>query len=437
MLTSGHNLPTRRMIGLPPGLMDSRHGPRRRFAPEAGTMTNRVVTRHQGPHRFRPPRSCIAGALCLTAAACVSLPGARPVEGLAHVQEHSWDSAPVPARTTVPATLDNGRLFVTLVFRRPDGSTRPALVWVNMGMGGLSVAPTLRDELGRDRSVSFSVGAVPVTMDAAAVLPATADDFAQQLGPMPVEAILPAGVLRLFRVTLDYAGPSLTLAQPSDTPAAGVAVPVRVNEGIGLISAEAEVDGHRYPVVIDAGAGYSWWRGNVVRGWLAAHPDWLRAIGAAGRSNQAMVDQAFEQEGTLVRVPVMALGPLRLHDVGLLGSGPAGSGVVGPLIGRLFWNAWEKGAPGPVAGWLGGNVLSRYRITVDYRNRVTYWEQTAPPHLDELDAVGLSLVHTPTQYRVGGPTAFTQSTCGGDHALIPWSIFGSGECVGQSRRRAW
>jgi len=34
-------------------------------------------------------------------------------------------------------------------------------------------------------------------------------------------------------------------------------------------------------------------------------------------------------------------------------------------------------------------------------------------------------------------TAFTQSTCGGDHALIPWSIFGSGECVGQSRRRAW
>jgi len=35
------------------------------------------------------------------------------------------------------------------------------------------------------------------------------------------------------------------------------------------------------------------------------------------------------------------------------------------------------------------------------------------------------------------PTAFTQSTCGGDHALIPWSICGLGKCVGQSRRCAW
>ena len=38
---------------------------------------------------------------------------------------------------------------------------------------------------------------------------------------------------------------------------------------------------------------------------------------------------------------------------------------------------------------------------------------------------------------VAEPTAFTQFTCGGDQALIPWSIFGSGECVGYSRRRAW
>lgn len=336
--------------------------------------------------------------MCLGLAGCITLPGSRPVEGLVHVQQRSAAGASIPALTTIPATLDDGRLFVMLVFRRPDGSARPALAWVNMGMGGLSLTPALRDELGPDRPVSFSVGAMPVTVDAAAVLPATADEFAQQLGPMPVEAILPAGVLRLFRVTLDYAGPSLILAQPSDAPAAGVAVPVQVNEGTGLISIEAEVAGHRYPAVIDSGAGYSWWRGGVVRGWLDGHPGWLRATGAPGRSNQAMVDQAFEQEGTLVRVP-MALGPLQLLDVGVLGSGPSG-GVVGPLVGRLFWHAWEQGAPGPVAGWLGGNVLSRYRVTIDYRNHVTYWEPTSPPRA--LTSVGVSLVHTPTQYRVGG-----------------------------------
>ncbi|WP_186374330.1 hypothetical protein [Roseomonas gilardii] len=174
---------------------------------------------------------------------------------------------------------------------------------------------------------------------------------------LPVEAIRPAGVLRQFRVTLDYAAPSLTLAPPSDLLAPGVAVPVQVNEGTGLISAEAEVGGRRYPVVIDAGAGYTWWRGDLVRGWLADHPEWLRADGAPGRSNQAMVEQAFEQQGTLVRVPIMALGALQLRDVGLLGSGPA---------------------------------------------RITYWQEVEPPRTDELDGVGLSWVHTPTEYRVGG-----------------------------------
>jgi len=140
-----------------------------------------------------------------------------------------------------------------------------------------------------------------------------------------------------------------------------------------------------------------------VRTLLARHPGWLRAEGAVGQSNQAMVDQAFEQEGTVVRVPVMALGALQLRDVGLLGSGPAKGGVVvDPLIGNLFWNAWGKGAPGPVVGWLGGNVLSRYRLTIDYRNHVTYWLQTAVPRTDELNAVGISLVHTPTGYRIGG-----------------------------------
>lgn len=179
-------------------------------------------------------------------------------------------------------------------------------------------------------------------------------------------------------------------------------MPVQVNEGTGPISAEATADGRRYPVVIDAGAGYTWWRGGVVRGWLADHPGWLRAGGAPGRSNQAMVDQAFEQDGTLVWVLTMMLGSLQLRDVGVLGSGPARGGVIGPLIGHLFWEAWEKGAPGPVMGWLGGNVLSRYRLTIDCAHHATYWQEVAPPRTGELGGVGLSWVHTPTEYRIGG-----------------------------------
>ena len=58
------------------------------------------------------------------------------------------------------------------------------------------------------------------------------------------------------------------------------------------------------------------------------------------------------------------------------------------------------------------------------------------PHLPLLtDVILLSAVTETVAAHVA--TAFTQFTCGGDQALIPWSIFGSGECVGYSRRRAW
>ena len=123
-----------------------------------------------------------------------------------------------------------------------------------------------------------------------------------------------------------------------------------------------------------------------------------------------MVDRAFEHDGTVARMPLVTIGPLQLREVGLLGSGPAQGKWFGSLVGRLFWQAWGQGAPGPVVGWLGGNVLCRYRLTIDYRNHVTYWRQITEPRTDELNAVGISLVHTPTGYRVGGLVRRTGTT---------------------------
>ena len=106
----------------------------------------------------------------------------------------------------------------------PESGCRPDSVGVNMGMGGLSVTPALPEELGRDRPVSFSVGSVPVVVDTAGVSSASADDFVQRLGSLPVEPSCPFGVLRQFRVTLDDAAPRVTLAPLSDASAPGAAV---------------------------------------------------------------------------------------------------------------------------------------------------------------------------------------------------------------------
>jgi hypothetical protein len=349
----------------------------------------------------RPLSRYAAPVLGLVVAGCNPMPGAEPAAPFIHAAETTAGGSPTPDSVTVPVTLDNNRIFAELSFRRPDGSMRKALAWVNMGMSGIFLGPALRDELGSDSTVSFEIGGMPVTVEPKAVIPFSNDDLAQAFGPKPVEAMLSAGVLKQFRVTLDYQAPSLTLAKPSVVPAPGIPVSIKVNDATGLISVDAKVDGKSYPIVIDSGGGYSWWRGSVVRGWLDAHPGWYRAEGAEGQSNQAMVGFDFEQQATVVRVPHLSLGNVDIRSVGILGAGPAQGGVFSPLLARLFWHLWGEGAPEPVDGWIGGNVLRDYRLTIDYAHHVSYWQRTADEMLDDLNSVGISLIHGTRNYFVG------------------------------------
>src|SRR5262249_53240884 len=175
-----------------------------------------------------------------------------------------------------------------------------------------------------------------------------------------------------------------------------------INPRTGLVTVDAMVGGRAYPVVIDAGSGYSWMRGDVVAQWLTSHPEWRRAEGAVGQSNANMVDYAFEKAGVVARLPEMSLGP-----VAILGS------FLDGVVGDLFWDNWQKGASGPVVGWLGGNVLKNFKLTVDYPGRMTYWRQQATPDAHDLDQVGLTLVRRQDRYFIGGVVPRAQPPAGG------------------------
>jgi hypothetical protein len=55
----------------------------------------------------------------------------------------------------------------------------------------------------------------------------------------------------------------------------------------------------------------------------------------------------------------------------------------------------------PVIGWLGGNVLRDFRVTIDYPRQMSHWERqsTLDPH--DLDYVGLTLVSRHGEYYIG------------------------------------
>jgi hypothetical protein len=202
-----------------------------------------------------------------------------------------------------------------------------------------------------------------------------------------VEAVLPAGVMQKYQVVIDYRKRTLTFAPPGTLKPKGIPVPFHVNKETGLIAVDASVNGHTYPITIDNGSAYTWVRQSTAKGWLAAHPDWGRGVGAVGPSNMMMAGNGWESSGILLRIPEVMIGQLSLKDVGALAAGP-GPPVSGKL--ELFdWYSTKNALP--VMGWLGGNALKHFRLTIDYPHRTMYWLTQGTPDSHDLDQVGITL----------------------------------------------
>jgi hypothetical protein len=290
-----------------------------------------------------------------------------------------------PSSGTTSLIVEGNRIYAELEFVRPDGTLHKSLAFVDLGSPSMIVSEALFKELQLDgkKSLTLQVGEMPVHVDAGAVakdawLPFPISDDRK------VEALLPAGVLQKFQVMIDYAKRSLTLAEPGILKPEGTAVTIRVNQETGLIVVDAGIDGKSYPVTMDCGSAYTWLRKATAQRWLAAHPEWERGIGAVGASNMRMADDGIEAMGTLLRIPEIQLGALRLPQIGALAIGPS-------KTNWDFMDWYSKKNPVPVIGWLGGNVLRGFRITIDYPNRTSYWLRQADLDPQDLDQVGLTL----------------------------------------------
>ena len=311
------------------------------------------------------------------------------------------------AAVTLPMQRASGRWLVSVGFRRPDGSERRALAWLNMAAPAPILSEGLYRELGlaEGRDLTMRVGTIGVTVGGRAVIDGPGRNGGRDLldllfAPRIVEAVLPAGVLRRFVVTVDPRAASLTLARPGSLRPRGVPVPVRINPASGVAVVEARIDDRAVPLVLDVGAPYTWLRGRTVATWIDRHPDWHRADGAVGRSNLAMADLDLEPAGTLIRVPRLDLPGLSLPDVGALGTGPLGGKLGEAAFGEAFWDSWQAGIGEPVVGWLGNNVLDDVRLTLDYAEGQSFWERQRAARSDDLDGIGLTLVRHDTGYAV-------------------------------------
>jgi len=310
----------------------------------------------------------------------------------------------------VPFIFDDNRVFAELDFVRPDGTLRKAFAFVDLGTPAMVLDSKLHKELQIDRGkpLLLRVGDLDIKIDPTTVETDTDLGFTGRDGKrtIPVEAVLSGSVLTNHQVVFDYAKRTLTIAQPNTFQNKGDAIPCRVNEKTGLISVTADVAGRPYAIAVDTGSAYSWIGKNVAEQWVKAHPDWNRGTGAVGESNMQSRTNGAQAKAMILRLPEVKLGSLVIKQVGALGisdkappipPGPNESQVQGD-----FFDWYSRKAPEPVIGWIGGNVLKGFRVTIDYPRRMTYWERGTELDPHDLDQVGVTLEKSDAGYFIAG-----------------------------------
>jgi hypothetical protein len=300
-----------------------------------------------------------------------------------------------PPSGTAPFVLDGNRVYAQIAFTTKEGKLRKALLFVDLGSPSMIVSKELYQELdpSSHKRLGLRIGELDVPLESGIV---SSDDWLPfSIGEgRKVEGLLPAGILQNYQVRFDYAAQTMTLARPGTLRLQGTALPFRLNTKTGLIAIEAWIDGQPYPITIDNGSGYTWVRDAAAQRWFARHPDWQRGKGAVGPSNMRMADDGIETAGALVRIPEVKLGTLRVEHVGALAIAPDDHGH-----DLMDWYSAKNAVP--VIGWLGGNVLRHFRITIDYPQHISYWERQSALDTHDLDYIGLTLLFRQGEYFVG------------------------------------
>lgn len=299
---------------------------------------------------------------------------------------------------SVPFVLDGNRVYAQVEFLAPQAEARKALLFVDLGSPSMLLSDALYAELNlaSNETLGVRIGAADIQVESRQVSSDVWFPFA--IGKdRKVEGLLPAGLLQKYQVSFDYSGRSMTLAEPGTLTPRGVPVPFQLNAITGLIAVEATIDGQTYPITIDNGSGFTWIGRSAAQAWLTRHPDWQRGTGAIGPSNMRMAEDGIETAGALLRIPEIQLGSLRMQQVGALAIGPDDQG-------HDFMDWYSTKNALPVIGWLGGNVLRHFRVTIDYPQRMSYWEPQSALDVD-FDYVGLTLAWRHGEYYVAGIAA--------------------------------
>jgi hypothetical protein len=193
-----------------------------------------------------------------------------------------------------------------------------------------------------------------------------------------VEGLLPGKALEHYQVVLDYPRQQLSVGAPGSLPHRGERLPCPYIASSGHPRVDVKIDGASYGFLLDTGTQITLIREDLLQRWSKEHHDWPHSTGAVGLANEGTDPDVF-----LLRIPLFQLGSFTVNSV-----------VTASRPNDTF-SATSFETPAAIVGALGGNVLSQFRIEIDYPDLLCFFEHSGREQANEFDTVGLVLDTNP------------------------------------------
>lgn len=302
---------------------------------------------------------------------------------------HAQKSKPV-THVTLPMRVEGNTPVVALTFKTPDGNVRTAQFIFDSGGGAIIFDQRLANDLGLKPEGPI-IASQGERYRRVTVPPAFADGMSIDFNAshafvhlsttsftnrVPVEGLLPGKAFEHYQVVLDYPRQLFSIGEPGSLQHRGTKLDCPYIASSGHPMIEVGSDRAKYEFLLDTGSNISLARAGILRKWSQEHPNWPTSVGAAGPANDG---GASDANALLLRLPALRLG----------GFSVAQTAMASRSDETFSPTSYET--PAPIIGALGGNVLSRFRVEIDYPDQLLYLEPSDRKKTDNFDTVGLVL----------------------------------------------
>jgi hypothetical protein len=296
---------------------------------------------------------------------------------------------PAVDHVTVAMSVEGNAPIVTLTLKREDGGSRTARFLYDSGGGAIILnedlardiglkaeGPVISEEGQRYREVNVPaawVGGMPIDLKGSkAFMHLGAASFTNR---DTVDGMLPGKALEEYQVVLDYPRQELSLGEPGTLPHRGERLAAPYVASSGHPRVEVRIGDKTFGFLLDTGTQLTLLREDLLQKWSGDNPKWPRSRGAVGPAN---VDGAAD-DALLLRIPLVKIGSFSVVQV---------AAVSRP---NEMYSATKFETPAAIVGALGGNVLSRFRVEIDYPDKLLFLEPSDKTPENDFQTVGLVL----------------------------------------------